>query len=172
MLWNSLRVKSRIHHETSLSSSIYRCWAWVFLLFIHSQGTVDSKETSHFVLYKGEGVSVYAHIFNGEASVLQFSATDESEPIYVELHKFEHYILNNDVPLLPISERGYEIGKLNLSAGKGHVAVKYYSLDDKLKSLVESFDILLKVNGELVHITENFQLKKISYSYFDALMGV
>jgi len=134
--------------------------------------TVDSKETSHFVLYKGEGVSVYAHIFNGEASVLQFSATDESEPIYVELHKFEHYILNNDVPLLPISERGYEIGKLNLSAGKGHVAVKYYSLDDKLKSLVESFDILLKVNGELVHITENFQLKKISYSYFDALMGV
>ncbi|WP_185234993.1 IS66 family transposase [Teredinibacter franksiae] len=38
-------MKSRIHHETSLSSSIYRCWAWVFLLFMHSQGLLNTLKT-------------------------------------------------------------------------------------------------------------------------------
>ena len=46
MLWNSPGVKSRIHHETSLSSSIYRCWAWVFLLFMHSQGIESYVESA------------------------------------------------------------------------------------------------------------------------------
>ncbi len=115
---------------------------------------------------------LFLRVYNGNISRLTISTPMESGISKIEVIKFEHSLLANEVSYDSsiIGDFGLGVVKF-LDNGSATITSKIV-FDDPPELLSESILIELLVEGRIVTISKKFHLLKGSYNQFEALMNL
>lgn len=134
----------------------------------------EREEPSISRLYPSEDIFVFLHHFDGNTSRMEIYSRDTENDLQVELLSLEHSLFIDDISQQPVSSRDDTQGALDADPESRllYKIAEIYKFETPPEFVTEKINIELLVNGNLVNISKEFPLKRVSYNQLTALWNM
>ena len=123
-------------------------------------------------LYDDEDLWIEIEFFTGHVSRLDFQKNDQAKNLDFEILRIQHAVSINGISAQFESAQGYDPNILDLTESPLYISEKRYKLEIQPKTVVESINMSLLINGVKVEISKDFPLRRVTYNHFQALQGI